>query len=438
MNDWSKDFIEHLRTVHFTLVTICLTLVIITSSTRRFEYSKAHDQIAVLRDMPQKTINDTLQTVWFNRFKQERIVNLPKQTDDQPEDLRNLQKCKSQPSCRPVDNNLAVRLGTISIRLAIDKGGLFRDTDGSEAVWKKSRLDTLSGISTFWESLQRGVSIKLIATLTPVGGSIDGKQEKLDWIPPENVDSVDSKVALVFDPEQSDRGHTTLSGRAPLNGQTVELTFDAVTTKERISLDDFAAADSSHFFQSGAFKDEFPEAVRFVTNRNLGGRGFDEVMKELASAEDKVDNPATVFGFLVPSEVVAPWGLVLLIGVQLYFWIHLCEITDKIQDGSPGWSVAWVGIYDSEPAKTVSKLSVSAGPLGTTLILVVLEIMRGSDSISNAEATVMILATAASIWLASLTYRQFERLQRKRSLAPVERAEADSGPGAETPIPKTH
>jgi hypothetical protein len=41
---WSKDFVEHLRTVHFTLLTVSVGLIILLSS-KSYDSKKAAEQV---------------------------------------------------------------------------------------------------------------------------------------------------------------------------------------------------------------------------------------------------------------------------------------------------------------------------------------------------------------------------------------------------------
>src|SRR5215475_8055831 len=57
---WSKGFVEHLRTVHFAMVTLCITLVVVTTSATPFDYFKIRDQLSTL----QKIKDASLQIIW--------------------------------------------------------------------------------------------------------------------------------------------------------------------------------------------------------------------------------------------------------------------------------------------------------------------------------------------------------------------------------------
>ena len=48
---WSKDFVEHLRTVHFALIVTCVALIVIKTSGTESSYQKARDQIELVKQL---------------------------------------------------------------------------------------------------------------------------------------------------------------------------------------------------------------------------------------------------------------------------------------------------------------------------------------------------------------------------------------------------
>ena len=47
---WSKDYVEHLRTVHFTLVAICIALLALASSESHNQVSEAREQLQMITE----------------------------------------------------------------------------------------------------------------------------------------------------------------------------------------------------------------------------------------------------------------------------------------------------------------------------------------------------------------------------------------------------
>jgi hypothetical protein len=72
--------------------------------------------------------------------------------------------------------------------------------------------------------------------------------------------------------------------------------------------------------------------------------------------ENKPNESADVFefsGIKIPSEVVMRFGILLVIGVQIYFLTHLIELSKRLRASDPGWEVAWIGVYEHVLARIV-------------------------------------------------------------------------------------
>jgi hypothetical protein len=48
---WSKDFVEHIRSVHFALVAVCVGLLVLTSFPGESVLKRAHQQVRQMLDV---------------------------------------------------------------------------------------------------------------------------------------------------------------------------------------------------------------------------------------------------------------------------------------------------------------------------------------------------------------------------------------------------
>jgi hypothetical protein len=81
---------------------------------------------------------------------------------------------------------------------------------------------------------------------------------------------------------------------------------------------------------------------------------------ELAHTEPR---QIDVFGIKFPAGAQFEWGIILIVVVQLYFWLHVRELSPRLEGGHPGLDVAWPGLYPSWAAYAVVWGSVVAVPL---------------------------------------------------------------------------
>ena len=59
----------------------------------------------------------------------------------------------------------------------------------------------------------------------------------------------------------------------------------------------------------------------------------------------------------------------MLLGTQLYFWLHLHELVNKIEPNAEGWNVAWIGIYSTRISFAVALISSTVLPVVAAAIL---------------------------------------------------------------------
>jgi hypothetical protein len=114
-----------------------------------------------------------------------------------------------------------------------------------------------------------------------------------------------------------------------------------------------------------------------------------------------------VIGIKFPAENTTRWGLVVIIGIQFYFWLHLRELASKLRREDPGWQVAWIGVYSSGYAKWATIFSACLLPVSAALALGI----RGLfvSSFAWQYWVLLILCTGVSSMLAFLAWVRLPR-----------------------------
>jgi hypothetical protein len=104
--------------------------------------------------------------------------------------------------------------------------------------------------------------------------------------------------------------------------------------------------------------------------KDIQQRSFSEISSHLEVEAAKIKNESLeIFGLKFPVETASRWGIVLILGIQLYFWVHLYELSPKLKEGDPGWNVAWIGVYQSLPATILFLCSTALLPTLTIVTL---------------------------------------------------------------------
>ena len=113
--------------------------------------------------------------------------------------------------------------------------------------------------------------------------------------------------------------------------------------------------------QHGPFSDRFRELATLTLN-------LEDVSPEmaehfLAGEEKRTGDQFEAMGLKIPAENAIRWGAILVLAVQLYLWVHLYEFRKRLGPDDPGWEVAWIGVYSSNPARLLLLFSLLAIPL---------------------------------------------------------------------------
>lgn len=101
----------------------------------------------------------------------------------------------------------------------------------------------------------------------------------------------------------------------------------------------------------------------------------------------------------VPAEVAVDFGALLILGIQLYMWVHLHEFGNRTERDA-GFDVAWIGVYTSLPSKIVFLGTLLVLPWATVLILSYKRLHLRSDH----RHLWWIMAIAANILSLTLSY----------------------------------
>src|SRR5262249_32038304 len=111
----------------------------------------------------------------------------------------------------------------------------------------------------------------------------------------------------------------------------------------------------------GQFEEAFPELASMP--EELRYVPVDQVASRLRDMQPRAEQQVEVVGLKIPTDDLVRWGTVLLLGAQLYLWIHVRELRGRLKKGSMGWHVAWIGIYRSSFAFAAVVVTTSLLPV---------------------------------------------------------------------------
>jgi hypothetical protein len=398
--------------VHFALVGVCLALIGLIQFKKPVEVTTAQYQLQEIKSAvdgwnTDQILQDVLSSTGVSAF--------PPMVMPVAGKLGN---------AFLVDNRICVMAGAAAILVAASKdtaGRMVYQNKWKEELFKKPL--SLREFSDFWDRKPIVLSFK---GTNPAGDKIllsrrNGASEVLAYhlgdidfssgsFEPPDISLIDKKQGQ----DVADMLHVSpqmfvLSWKVGEDKALLPATISQTT------LDVQPALIRTHpYWKPGTFSSSFPDLDK--TTASIQERSFEAISSNLQeeASKPKADS-FEVFGVKFPVEKATRWGILLIVGIQLYLWIHLHELSPRLKEGDAGWDVAWIGVYRSLPARVLFVASTALLPVVTIAAL-------GNNALRGATALVWAVystALMASLLLAYLIARSVPRLgpQRARSVA---------------------
>ncbi len=412
----SSEIVTHLRTVHFFLVVACILVVLSLLSGSPDIVNTAHKQLQKIL-----TIKTNWPT-WTQRFGLEQITwlqkqklawpdTIPSQIYILPEEskLKGLPWVNSvlilTPLYSPMYFHLSVKrqahtassreeiLGSASLRdgaFNISPGGYDERTPGDDAVGSPL-LNTLEDFRHFWNAADNVMAfvvaelsevvylvsnghvkaeLRWDAGLRPKGGislSLDrrGFGQIRKKCPDELQQLWESQWLPTFNEYFCGQAPT---GTYPPETQTLVLLAKVRHQQLPTDLRVWLAEEFKFSTAGGKFEEQFSElneVTKYIQKLELSN-----VNQVLTAELQRSGERMELLGMKLPERILSTWGTVVIVIIQLYFWLHLRAFRSRWTPNDPGLNLAWVGLYTDFWARIVLFISLFVLPLGVTAYLV--------------------------------------------------------------------
>ena len=378
---WSKEFVEHLRTVHFALVTVSVGLMLLLTSQQYDPKAAAKqlqevqtiayelDHIDVSTSEPEwaaffdtnklKTYGQEMNVglaSWFSAFSvSERkvvIFQLPG-----PYFCDDLKTYRAFPPPLPTRVSAVAALWD-KMPFVVDK--VFSTTSQGEATGTTGPV-LITGFSTDPDAATKKTPEAELVTFQMEG--------------PCGADNTTPKLTV---------------------GRPVRYTFPVVKVRRK------RVKQSDYRYQRKAFRDfddSFPDLSAVAADAI--DDSFDKIEKRLEVESEKEEQTFEAFGIKFRSTQVTRWGIVVLLGVQLYLVMYLRQFSKKLNYDDPGWDMPWMAMDQSMLARTMLFISLVLLPTCAALVVVI----QAERSGQRVEMILMPLGLVASLVLAVLSWQ---------------------------------
>jgi hypothetical protein len=399
---WSADFVEHIRTVHFALVGVCLALIGVIQFKKPLEVTTAQSQLQEIKSAVDRWDTDV---ILQNALSNLGLNSFPPMFMPVAGKIDNAFR---------VDNRMCVMSEATAILLPANNtsaGHIIYQDKWKEELFKKP--SSLREFRDFWDRKATALSFK---NTNHAGDKIllarkNGADEVLVFHPGKidfSSGSFEGPEISMTDRKQeqsiADLLHVS-PARFVLSWNLGEDKALLPVPISETTLDVQPALIRTHpYWKPGAFSRSFSDLDKATAS--VQDRSFEGISSNL---QEEASKPKTesfeVFGVKFPVEKATRWGILLIVGIQLYLWIHLHELSPKLKEGDAGWDVAWIGVYRSLPARTLFVSSTALLPVLTIGAL-------GNNALRGATPlvwAVYITALLASLVLAYLIARSVPR-----------------------------
>src|ERR1700730_18917372 len=376
MNDgstrhWSKDFVEHLRSVHFALIGVSASLIVLVGPSKDYDPRLASRQIEeVIR----------LQKEWSAQWAIAHLdweavsvaaCEYPLRKHvlviDVSLDSEQIVAGMAQPIA---SRNRRER----NFRLAFPRPSWFQPGKFGRKTGVMTDLDripsTKSGFQDWWDGLNTynpTVYLPLeVCSQAPVlvaMGSHETPSVASIWIESAAGQShLEASLQATV---------ATLPGGPMRFGYAFELSkTEAVifpfATLWKLPLNQNVVVNHFRSWRTGPFKQAFYDLDQ--ASLDFGSWELEDIERHLAEDAAKVD-VFEVWGIKIPTQHLTFGGVGVLLCIQLYLMIYLRRLSGKLGEKDVGWDVPWIGMEPSKLARCVFLASLALPVIAIYLLV---------------------------------------------------------------------
>jgi hypothetical protein len=343
----SSPLVEHVRTIHFTLIAISAGLILFLSLVKSYNSTDALEQINELMQLQRKWSPEWIRSLG--------IFNGP----------------ETESGVVAADAPFICILDWPSRTLAYhaqvtNDWVLYGTTSWSPASFPK----TLTEFEDWWNLLQKPQRVDFVDEVGKGVFYLDNSNQAF----PLRVSSTptltqsDKTLQLEAIVGNPNAGELKLKGRLskPDPQGYVELPVIA-TTRTEIDQSSLIERELKQA-KPGLFRQSFPDLS--ASARGLESFDLEQLQVQLIQEASRDADTSFDSGWLkIPAQQITSCGIVMVLLVQTYFLVILRELVNRLYPSDPGWDTPWIGMYQSGLAQALVFVSVVLLPLSAVFFV---------------------------------------------------------------------
>jgi hypothetical protein len=356
---WSEAFVEHLRTVHLALISVSVGLILVIASSKPYDPARALVEVKQILQL-QKDWSPT----WVLANLRTRVdqTAVSKEVPDQTFAIT-----IGQPfTCGITGPNKRERaLSCIAHRDWVEPTNRYR-RELPFGPGQRGRLlpafSVTSFPTTFWqfrawwdELLDRARTVSFAHVIA--NGTAKGPDPNEKWVYYDGEVSATPRGAPVELKLNLTSDSGAYEGTVDEGRTTITL---PVTAIEECEIDRAALKRIFPNWGTESFDKAFPDLAKALGS--FYEVSIEDMKDRLSQETGKGEESFELFSLKLPVRQLTTWGALILLSLQLYFYLHLSELSKKLGVDDPGWDIPWIGMYESRISRSLFFLSSCAIP----------------------------------------------------------------------------
>jgi hypothetical protein len=360
---WSKDFVEHLRTVHFALIAISAGLILLVFSSKQYNAVIALVQIEEILNLKKQWSLE-----WIAEYANHRPfystpdkVYLAHGIDPEKMDHEGEYVGVPLPGARiPIRYAQLHAHRAILLSCRLPKHNWFM-VPSRKATWTPASFPgSLGDFEQWWTTLDQGNPLYVPSILYSYWEHGPNPED----LPTDKTIDVDLTMLTPVGAPEPD--YVKYYGEFTNNhiNHSIGLFVDSYHVYD---LRQTSVNSAFRSLQPGSFKQTFKDLS--IAAHDESDLPLEDIKEFLHDEAAKGPEVFEAFGMKFPAGQITFWGVVLLLSIQLYFLVYLRQLFGRLRQDDAGWDVPWIGMDSSQLSKTILYTSLVILPLFASTLL---------------------------------------------------------------------